>query len=312
MRVSFTKRAPYRPWMLVAMIVTVACGRSGRARDAEPAIVFNATSQPVAAVLRDVSRLSGVAIVLDNSATEVAQCVNISVITERPLPRGQFLALVRRSLESTPLLVQASEEGWVVRRRPDVELPSSCNALSLHEQSASALSLLMQMPALRALSGERGALDDAGATAATAGEAATSDERVRAVLAGIRPSGDEVTTITREALDVMLSNEALMFRQARVVPHMSDGRVRGMQVFGIRRASIPAALGLQNGDVLRSLNGVDLSTPESALEAVARIRTATELRLRVERDGQERALVYRIAPAAPAEQATQAAPGPRA
>jgi general secretion pathway protein C len=53
-------------------------------------------------------------------------------------------------------------------------------------------------------------------------------------------------------------------------------------------------LGLQDGDVIRSLNGYEFSSPERMLEAYARLRDATELRLDFTRGGQATTNKYAI------------------
>jgi general secretion pathway protein C len=46
-----------------------------------------------------------------------------------------------------------------------------------------------------------------------------------------------------------------------------------------------ATLGMEDGDRLETINGFDLTNPEQALEAYARLRTAERLILRVHRRG---------------------------
>jgi general secretion pathway protein C len=73
-------------------------------------------------------------------------------------------------------------------------------------------------------------------------------------------------------------------RSLRVVPEQKDGRL-GLRLFGIRPTSLLSTLGLKNGDRLESINGLNIASPEKALEAYARLRTAQHLRLRLERAG---------------------------
>lgn len=42
---------------------------------------------------------------------------------------------------------------------------------------------------------------------------------------------------------------------------------------------------MRNGDRLESINGFEVASPEKALEAYARLRTAAQLRLRLVRAG---------------------------
>jgi general secretion pathway protein C len=53
-------------------------------------------------------------------------------------------------------------------------------------------------------------------------------------------------------------------------------------------------LGLENGDRLQTINGFDLSNPEKALEAYAKLRTADRMTLTVNRRGQAMNLDFNI------------------
>jgi general secretion pathway protein C len=76
-----------------------------------------------------------------------------------------------------------------------------------------------------------------------------------------------------------------LLQSVRVVPEQMNGKVVGLRLFGIRPASLLGTLGLKNGDRLESINGFDVTNPEKALEAYARLRTAPHLQLRLVRSG---------------------------
>lgn len=100
--------------------------------------------------------------------------------------------------------------------------------------------------------------------------------------------------INRTLVDRLLANQAELMRTARVIPHEVDGRVVGVKIYGIRRSSLLGRLGIQNGDMLRTINGFDLSAPDSVLEAYTRLRTADRLSLTLERRGQSTSMDYQI------------------
>lgn len=114
------------------------------------------------------------------------------------------------------------------------------------------------------------------------------------VLAGIARVGPVSATITREARDLALSNLMVFASAARAVPtNLGDGVV-GYRLFGIRNGSVLAALGLRNGDFLRSINGRPLSTPQEALAAYSGLRGASVWVLRVQRGGADTSLDVRV------------------
>ena len=83
-------------------------------------------------------------------------------------------------------------------------------------------------------------------------------------------------------------------RQARIVPEQENGKVVGIRLFGVKPDTLLGTLGMENGDRLEKINGFDMTSPEKALEAYARLRTADHLTVSVNRRGQETNLDYNI------------------
>jgi general secretion pathway protein C len=105
---------------------------------------------------------------------------------------------------------------------------------------------------------------------------------------------DTKFTIQRGLIDKVLANQAALMRSARIVPHEQNGQVEGVKLYGIRRNSLLGKLGLQNGDLLRSINGYDMTSPDSALEAYSRLRSADNLSVSIQRRRKDMSLSYGI------------------
>jgi general secretion pathway protein C len=75
---------------------------------------------------------------------------------------------------------------------------------------------------------------------------------------------------------------------------LKDGKPNGFKLYAIRPGSIFARLGLQNADLIKTINGLEISTPDKALEAYARLRNSPELSLALERHGQDVTLNVQI------------------
>ncbi len=112
--------------------------------------------------------------------------------------------------------------------------------------------------------------------------------------AGISRVNDRTFTIERGLVNKLLTNQAALMRTARVIPHEEGGRVQGVKLYGIRRSSLLGRLGIQNGDMLRTINGYDMTAPDSALEAYARLRNADRITVNLTRRGQEQTIDYQI------------------
>jgi general secretion pathway protein C len=110
----------------------------------------------------------------------------------------------------------------------------------------------------------------------------------------IQKVSDNEFNVDRSVVDKILENQADLMRTARIVPEQKDGKVVGIRMFGIRPDTLLGTLGLQNGDRLESINGFNMASPEKALEAYARLRTASNLNVKVNRRGSGMDIDYRI------------------
>ncbi len=77
------------------------------------------------------------------------------------------------------------------------------------------------------------------------------------------------STVSRAVVDRWVVDGASLVTAARVVPSITHGAPSGFKLYAIRPGSPPAIIGLQNGDTLLRLNGVDVSSIESLTAALA-------------------------------------------
>jgi len=101
-------------------------------------------------------------------------------------------------------------------------------------------------------------------------------------------------TVRRALVDSVLQDPMSSLGSVRVVPHSKDGRAAGIKIYGIRSDSPLHALGLQNGDALLTINGLEIATPDAALEAYGQLRGASHLAVSLERRGQPMTVAYAI------------------
>jgi general secretion pathway protein C len=100
--------------------------------------------------------------------------------------------------------------------------------------------------------------------------------------------------VDRSAVEDILQDQTSLMQSIRVLPDRLDGKVVGLRLVGVRPDSLLGTLGLQSGDRLETVNGFDVASPETALEAYARIRTADDLVVRVSRQGRPMSIVLKI------------------
>ena len=100
--------------------------------------------------------------------------------------------------------------------------------------------------------------------------------------------------VERSVVDQILENQAELMRSARIVPEKEGDKVVGIRLFGVRKDSLLGTLGLENGDRLQTINGFDMSSPEKALEAYAKLRTSDRLTVTVNRRGKPMNIDFNI------------------
>lgn len=165
-----------------------------------------------------------------------------------------------------------------------------CQALLFSEKKAAAGGA----PAAEAAAPAAPAADDRAARRA----ARTSSRGAPAVPSEISDKIQKVSetefNVDRAVIDNILENQATLMRSARIVPEQKDGKTVGIRLFGIRPDTLLGTLGMQNGDRLEQINGFDMASPEKALEAYARLRTASNLTVQLTRRGKPLTINFNI------------------
>jgi general secretion pathway protein C len=138
------------------------------------------------------------------------------------------------------------------------------------------------------------AKDKPAASAAAPPPAAGGSGVDPSIAKGIQKISATEFKIDRAVVDKILENQAELMRQARIVPEQENGKMVGIRLFGVRPETLLGVLGMENGDRLQTINGFDMTSPEKALEAYARLRTADHLTVQVNRKGQNTNLDYDI------------------
>lgn len=102
---------------------------------------------------------------------------------------------------------------------------------------------------------------------------------------GVEALSENNYRISRAEVDKTLSNLNDVAMQARIVPAFKDGQSEGFKLFSIRPDSIYTKIGIQNGDVIKRINGYDMNSPEKALEVYSKLKDATRIEIDLDRNG---------------------------
>lgn len=100
--------------------------------------------------------------------------------------------------------------------------------------------------------------------------------------------------IDRGLVDSLIENSSALMSQARILPYEREGQVQGFKLYGIRRNSLLGKLGLRNGDIVNSIGGIEMSSPDRALEAYTKLRSADDIVIDFTRRGRRQSMDYNI------------------
>ncbi|WP_437570631.1 type II secretion system protein GspC [Sorangium sp. So ce542] len=90
--------------------------------------------------------------------------------------------------------------------------------------------------------------------------------------------------IDRSAAEKIFEQPEIVTTTSAAIPEMRDNQVVGLKMT-IKPGSVLESLGLQSGDLVKSVNSIDLTDPQKAMMAYTRMRSDKSLSVVVERDG---------------------------
>ncbi len=137
--------------------------------------------------------------------------------------------------------------------------------------------------------------EDAGAVASfTPPEQKRFEPNPSGLGSGIKMMSDSEYEVPKPEIEKALSNLNELAMQARIIPAFKDGQAQGFKLFSIRPDSLYTKIGIQNGDVIRRINGNDINSPEKALEIYSKLRDASRIDIELERNGNPLRKTYNV------------------
>jgi general secretion pathway protein C len=101
----------------------------------------------------------------------------------------------------------------------------------------------------------------------------------------VRQLDDGHYSVKKAEIDRALTNLSELATQARIVPSFKNGVANGFKLFSIVPDSLYSKIGIQNGDVIRRINGYEMNSPDKALEVYQKLRDANRIEVELERRG---------------------------
>ena len=104
---------------------------------------------------------------------------------------------------------------------------------------------------------------------------------------------DRITIKRKEALS-MAQNLNKILTTVRISPFYQKDEFIGYQLSMLRKNSFLYKLGLRRGDILKRINGEDVSSPQKAIELLSRIQEITAVNIDLMRKGEKKSLFIEI------------------
>jgi len=83
-----------------------------------------------------------------------------------------------------------------------------------------------------------------------------------------------------------------IFRKATIEPHIKNGQTQGLKITGLENTPLAGMFGLRNGDVVRTVNGQNLTSKQKAFQVLQKARTQPQIRIELLRKDQVKKLAF--------------------
>ncbi len=109
------------------------------------------------------------------------------------------------------------------------------------------------------------------------------------VISARQPSSSGVAAgmaaLPNTAMGNIMQNLDKYIGRARISPYFKGGEPYGFRISNVNRGSMIYDLGVRSGDVLKSVNGIQIKTPEEAFKAYQELQSETSVSVELERRG---------------------------
>lgn len=105
---------------------------------------------------------------------------------------------------------------------------------------------------------------------------------------------EEIIVVAQDELQGSINDLNQLMTQVRIRPYFRQGKPEGLIVSQIQADSIFEKLGLMNGDIIASVNGNQMSSPEEAFQLYNSLNSGSQVSIEITRRGQKKLFTYDI------------------
>jgi general secretion pathway protein C len=112
---------------------------------------------------------------------------------------------------------------------------------------------------------------------------------------GIEKESKNKFVVDEETFNKALENPEKLASSIRAVPHKGDdGQIDGYRLSGVRRSSLFNKLGIRNGDVVHTVNGNNLTSMQTAMEAYRSLQNERNFNFEITRRNKRQTFEYEV------------------
>jgi len=100
--------------------------------------------------------------------------------------------------------------------------------------------------------------------------------------------------VDRREVELAMNDMSKLMTQARAVPHMVNGAIDGFRLDYIAPSSFYEKIGVQTGDVLQRVNGVDIRDPGTILSLLQQLKNEAMVKVDIIRNNQRSTVTYEL------------------
>lgn len=118
----------------------------------------------------------------------------------------------------------------------------------------------------------------------------------------LEPERDDVVTVVgknqmlvnKGKLRQRISNLNQLFEELRFMPNIKEGRIRGFKILSLKKDSVLREIGLKEGDLVLSVNGMSLDGIQKTYEVYDQVKTEPFVWIEIQRGRSRQILRYEI------------------
>jgi type II secretion system protein C len=100
--------------------------------------------------------------------------------------------------------------------------------------------------------------------------------------------------LDRREVESAVDNLPQLLTKARIIPNFTDGKPDGFRIFAITEDSLYSKIGLQNGDILHRVNGIEVKDPSNFMKVFEQLKDEASITVDLVRNNQKETFGYEI------------------